>query len=94
MRHGQPITEYPLRDRIQTGITLGRRVAGLVPELEVREAANSGHYNSTEFAALQFEERANVVAHYRLHHLIESHTQSAAEQASKQKAAAQRGRRR
>lgn len=46
---------------------------GMVPAFEEREAARFGWYNWRQWRRLEAEERADVVAHYRLHRLIELH---------------------
>ncbi len=77
-RNGIPIWEHPIRQSVETGITFGTISPEIVPEFEAREAAVFCHYRpGTEFEALSLEERARCVAQYRLHHMIENHTQDA-----------------
>ena len=56
---------------VRTGITLGSLLPELVPVYEEREAARFGNYNWREWKRLESYEQADVVAHYRLHFLIE-----------------------
>ena len=52
----------------------------MVPEYEEREASVFSHYNWMQWQELPWNERAEAVAHYRMHSLIESHMQQAIEQ--------------
>lgn len=81
-RHETPILEYPLARRVNTGISI-QAMPGVVPEYEEREAAVFAHYNWSDWCSLDWTERANAVAHYRLHSLIESHVNEAVERAQK-----------
>lgn len=48
-----------------------------MPELEEREAAIFSGYTWKEWRDLPREERIAGIAHYRVHHLIELHTEDA-----------------
>lgn len=50
---------------------------GLVPEMEEREASVFAQYTWQDWLALTWQERANAIAHYRLHHLIDLHRNDA-----------------
>lgn len=62
----------------------------MVPEYECREAAVYVHLSWAAFQKLPTRERAKVIAHYRLHLMIEAHVNDAAFQKSEQDAAKQR----
>ncbi len=49
----------------------------MVPELEERDAAAAAHYNWTDWRALEWQERATSVAHYRTRKLIDLHAHDA-----------------
>lgn len=85
MRHGEPIATYPTRGGVATGIQFRRPVAGLVPEVEEREAAIFNGYTWREWRDLPYEERVDSVAHYRIHLLIETHKEDAVSSAIKRK---------
>lgn len=76
MKHELPITEYQLARRVNTGIEI-KSPSGVVPEYEEREAAIFAHYNWTQWVELTWQERAQIVAHYRLHLLIQGHVDEA-----------------
>jgi hypothetical protein len=82
-RNGEPIEKVPLKSGIKTGISQIGLLGGLVNELEEREAALFGGYTWKqwqEFDLLSAEgryQRASGIAHYRIHHLIENHTEDA-----------------
>jgi hypothetical protein len=90
MKNEIPILDCSLPKRVRIGITYGSRL-GLVADLEEREAAIFGNYNYSEWLELPWNERAEAVAHYRLHSLIEAHTEDAVEKA---RARASKGRKR
>lgn len=81
-RHGIPIEEYPIRRTLDSGIEMYSEF-GLVPEFEEREACVFSNYTWKEWLSNEWQERAQAVAHYRLHHIIDSHVQQAAEQYAK-----------
>lgn len=53
---------------------------GLVPEYECREAAVFAGYTRLQWEEIDWQERAAVIAHYRVHNLVEAHIQDAADQ--------------
>jgi len=55
---------------------------GLVSEYEEREAAVYTHYTPKEWSTLSWQERAQSVAQYRCHFLIEAHMQEAVTRAT------------
>lgn len=67
------------------GIELPRSEWGLVPELEERESAVFVGYRWTEWTELDYRERARSVAHYRIHLMIDAHTQEAVHQDAERK---------
>lgn len=71
-----PIRDVVIPRRIEVGISTDTQ-AGFVSEYEVREAAHYTGHNSLEWAALDADEQAACVAHYRMHLLIESHVNEA-----------------
>ena len=70
-----------------TGIGFDALAPGLVPPFEEREAAVFAHYNWSAWQRLTPQERAECVAHYRLHRLVEAHQQDAVNAAVKRKTA-------
>lgn len=67
---------------------------GLVPDYECREAAIFAGYTQPQWVNLEWYERAAVIAHYRVHNLVEAHVHDAADQERKRlERAAQRRRR-
>lgn len=58
---------------MKTGITFNSPIAGLVAQIEEREAAVFCGYTWKEWLNLERIERAAGVAHYRMHQLIERH---------------------
>ena len=84
------IWEHPLSHRVQTGLDFGVLLPDCVPIFEEREAAVYCHHNPSEFRALPVEERAACVAQYRLHNLIETHTNDAINKATDLELAKQR----
>ncbi len=50
---------------------------GLVPEMEEREDSVFAHYTWDRWLGLAWQERAQVIAHFRLHHLIDLHRNDA-----------------
>ncbi|KKK92609.1 hypothetical protein LCGC14_2701230 [marine sediment metagenome] len=75
---------------VNTGIVYRPTVPGLVPEIEVREAAVFGHYTWTTWQTLGWQEHAEGVAHFRIHRAIEMHQNDAVAREMKRKTA-QRG---
>lgn len=49
----------------------------MVPELEERDAMIWAHYTRPAWMALDWQERAATLAHFRLDHLMRLHTQEA-----------------
>lgn len=56
---------YPLRT-LDTGITFRAQIAGVVTEIEEREAARFNGYNWREWQGVPRDDRIDGVAHYRL----------------------------
>ena len=67
-----------MRQPLHTGITMPPPYPGLVPQLEEREAARFAAIPWTEWERMERSERARVVAHHRLHNMIEMHVSDAA----------------
>lgn len=82
-RAGIPLSQYPLRRRLDTQIQVESDLPGVVPEYECREAAVYTQRSWEQWLALEWQERAASVAHYRVHLAIEAHISDA--QASKVK---------
>lgn len=81
-RRGEPISEYPLRHSIKTGIGYGgdpRVRLGLVPEFEEREAAALSGYTWREWLQAGGLERAGAVAYLRMKNLVSVHAHDATE---------------
>jgi hypothetical protein len=83
-RDGEPIHQVELRQGVQTGIQQIALLAGLVPEIEEREAALFNGYKWREwqetFPLMEPEgrwERAKGVAWFRLQNLKKSHIEDA-----------------
>jgi len=62
----------------------------MVSEYEERHAAKWGRYRWHDWRALDRVDRVHGVAHYRLDRMVESHSNDAVTQASKDRAAAAR----
>lgn len=82
-REGLPITDLPVPQTVQTGILITAPLAGLVSELDEREAARFGHYTWTEWQKIPHQIRVRGIAHHMMQTLIEAHVQDASEQATK-----------
>ena len=67
---------HPLRT-LDTGITYGRLLPNVVPEVEEREAARFNGYNWKEWQELSRQERVDGVAYFRIRRFIEMHQQDA-----------------
>lgn len=78
LRYGEPIDSHPLHRQLQTGITIENQ-GDFVPEYEEREAAVFVLVPWHLWEDLPWQERAAAVAHYRMHHLIQSHIDDAIE---------------
>ena len=76
-RSGDSIRTASVRHRIQTGITFRAPYPGIVPEMEEREAAMFASIRFLHWQKMTREERVDGVAHYRLHHLVEMHSEDA-----------------
>ena len=72
-RHGTPITQHPLRSRVNTGITAGQHFH----EWEACHAAGLDLWR-WESGGYPVEFMAKVLAWHRLHNLVQSHTAEAA----------------
>ncbi len=71
---------------VRTGIDYGVEIPGLIPPYMEREAARFALYNWSDWCDLDPMERAACVAHYRLHGMIEMHTEDAISREMKKKA--------
>ena len=72
---------------MNTGIVYQPLVPGLVPEIEAREAAVFGLYTWRQWQQLDWQERVDGVAHFRVHRAIELHQNEAVARAMKKQAA-------
>lgn len=79
-----------LPQEVKVGIEFGS-IAGIVSELESREAALYVGVTWKVWVKMGWWERACAVAQYRLHLLIDAHVHHAYDQAAKQKAASNNG---
>lgn len=70
-----------LKQRLRSGISF-EETAGQVPEFEAREACIYTNYNWSEWIELEVDERALLIAQYRMHNLIEAHVNDAASRKS------------
>ncbi len=80
VRAGTDITEATARTGVETGITFGIELEGLVPPYEEYAAMVAAHYNSISWQTLTAEERARAVAFYRLARLVNLHESDAVAQ--------------
>lgn len=78
MKDGNPIMEMQLPQTIDAGITI-ESADGFVPEYEAREAAKYSGYTYKEWKEIHYMERAQAVAHYRLHYRVEAFVSRATE---------------
>lgn len=76
--------EYYLPKQINVGLSF-ESTLGCVPEYECREVAVYSHCPWHVWVELDYFDRALAVAHYRIHHLIETHVHDAVDKASKRK---------
>ncbi len=76
-RNGQPIMEHPLAETVRTGVAYNASLPGLVPLMEERDAAVFSQHNWADWEGLSWQERANAIAHFRLHHVVELHRNDA-----------------
>lgn len=88
-RHGIPLNEYMLSQKVRVGIEIHNELYGTVPEYEALEAATYCGYTLVQWLELDYTERASLVAQYRIHLSIEAHVQDAVTRAANRK----RGRR-
>ena len=72
-RAGVPIAQHPLSEALNTGIVYGVLVPGVASQYEEREAAVFSHYNWTHWRELDWRDRAEAMAHFRLHRMVELH---------------------
>lgn len=77
------LSEYVLPVRINVGIQYLTDM-GIVPELEEREAAVYCLIPWNEWYKLSWYDRSSMVAHYRMHLMIEAHIHDAEYQHMKQ----------
>jgi hypothetical protein len=85
LRSGEPIENCPLSERIDTGITYGSLLPGMVPEFEERLACMENNYSWREWQKLSWHERGEAVAFYRLRKLVEMHQGEAVSQDMKRR---------
>lgn len=76
-RSGTDIRRCSVKNAVRTEIEIVSEIEGWVSELELREAAVYCHYTPERFFELPWRERAASVAQYRLHRLIELHSEDA-----------------
>lgn len=76
-RWGDDIRRCNVKNAVKTNIEIVPEVDGWISELELREASVFCHYTPEQFFELEWRERAASVAHYRLHRLIELHSEDA-----------------
>jgi hypothetical protein len=76
-RNGTLIWLHDVRKPVDTGIEFCSDLDGLVSDFEAHEAAVYCHYTPSQFQRLSHDERAQVVAQYRLHRLVELHSDDA-----------------
>jgi len=67
---------YPVK-LLQTGISYRREFAGIVPEVEEREACRFNGYQWENWQDLPRYERVDGVAYFRIRKAIEMHQQDA-----------------
>lgn len=79
--NGMPIESFP-QPQIPTKRPLPSigypHEEGIIAEFECREAAVFAHLSYPAFEALSWREKANTIAFFRLHRLIEGHLNAAA----------------
>jgi len=66
-----------LQDTVDTGIELGGLLPGMVPLFEEREACCQSNYTWRQWHRLNGDERAEVVAHYRIRLILNLHRDDA-----------------
>lgn len=76
-RNGAPIWLHDVKRPVSTGIEFYSDIDGLVSDYEANEAAVYCHYTPRQFEGLAHEDRARTVAQYRLHRLVELHSDDA-----------------
>lgn len=90
---GRPIQEVTLPKKIHVDIAI-ESANGCVPAYEEREAAIFAGLSWLEYQNQEWYERADMVAHYRLHSLVERHVQEAIEHEQERKSRPKGGKRR
>lgn len=84
MKNGTQITETHLPKQLDIGIDIRSTVPGVVPTYECMEACKFGGYTWSQWLdTLDYDTRVEVLAHYRMHNLIESHIHAVAASASR-----------
>jgi len=91
-REGEPITEYPLKHSLNTGISYHPEMPGIVAEIEEREAARFSGYTWSEWKKLPRLDRVDNLAYFRLRRTMDHHQQEAAEQETERRAKRRHGR--
>lgn len=76
-RNGDPIAGQRVRLIVETGIEYGILIPGLVPPYEEREACIFAGYTMAAWRLLGWMDKADAVAHFRLHHAIRLHSEEA-----------------
>ena len=72
MAYQRPISKYQLTSELSIDIRYQKVHPNIVSEYEAMEAAVFGGYTWMAFTALQAEEQAVAIAHYRMHNRIDS----------------------
>jgi hypothetical protein len=60
-REGEPIEQYSLQETVDTGISLGNLLPGMVPLYEEREACCTNNYTWRQWEKLNWKERAELL---------------------------------
>lgn len=86
VRNGEPLSAIPLRNSVRTGIAYEdpRLDLGLIAEFEEREAATFVGIPWTDWITTDTQERAAMVAHYRMHHQVSLHSVDAVQRKQEQ----------
>ena len=76
-RHGTPIAAFGTRHSVQTGISMGVQIPGMVPLFEELDAQAARGLTSAQWQALSWRERALIIAHARAKRDIALHQSDA-----------------
>jgi len=69
-RQGIPIVEYPIKHKLETGITLDNVTYGLVSEYEELETMRFTNHSLPEWESLSSQTQAKLVAFHRIEKLV------------------------